>query len=142
LKTEIIGVAAAAWLCAGAAFAQATPDANAIQNDIYQQMSSGSHGITVSIRHLHLDGADVVGDVKVHWEESIFGNRIVLIHGDYPFHTPATELLYAKRVNLGFGTSIKVHLDASYQPVRQACIDLHAEFLGGHILEQRCTAVP
>lgn len=142
MNTKFIGVAVAALFCTGTALAEATPDANAIQSDIYQQMSSGSHGISISIRHLHLNGANVVGDVVVHWEENILGNRIVLIDGDYPFHTPATELLYAQRIKLGFGASVKVHLDASYQPVRQACIDLHAEFLGGHVLEQRCTAVP
>jgi hypothetical protein len=144
MNIKIVGLAVAALLCAAAtaASAEVTPSMDAIQNGIYRQMSSGSHGITVTIRHLHLNGANVVGDAVVHWEENILGNRVVLIDGDFPFHTPSTELLYATRVNLGFGTSIKVRLDASYQPVREACIDLHAEFLGGHVLEQRCTAVP
>lgn len=144
MNIKIIALAASALLCGTiiAAADEVATNTSAIQNDIYRQMAAGSHGISVTIRHLHLSGADVVGDAEVHWEENIFGTRVVLIDGDFPFRTPSTEVLYATRVNLGFGTSIKVHLDASYQPVREACIDLRAEFLGGHILEQRCSAVP
>jgi hypothetical protein len=144
MNSKTFGLAAGALLCGTivAASAEVETGTTAIQNGIYQQMAGGSHGISVTIRNLHLNGADVVGDAVVHWEENIFGTRVVLIDGDYPFRTPSTESLYAARVNLGFGASIKVRLDASYQPVRQACIDLHAEFLGGHILEQRCSTVP
>jgi hypothetical protein len=142
MNIKIAGGFIAALLCATTAVAQQDSSVSAIQNGIYQQMSSGSHGITVAIRNLHLVGNDVAGDAVVHWEENILGTRVVLIDGDYHFKTPSSELLYATRVNLGFGTSVKIKLDASYQPVRQACIDLHAEFFGGHVLEQRCSVIP
>ncbi|MGA9795487.1 MAG: hypothetical protein WBQ17_08115 [Rhizomicrobium sp.] len=143
MNLKAVGIGAGVLLFSAAmAAADVAPDTSAIQNGIYQQMSAGAHGISITVRHLHLKGPNVVGDAVVHWEENIFGNRVVLIDGDYPFHTASSEVLFAQRVKLGFGTSIKIHLDAAYQPVRNACIDLHAEFLGGHILEQRCLTVP
>jgi hypothetical protein len=142
MKWSSIALTLAASLFSVTAYADAAPAAAERQTAIYQQLVSGPDGLTIRFQHVHLRGSDVAGAVKVHWQETFFGDPITLVDGVYPFATAAVENILTTNVNLGWGAKARIHLVASYKPVRQACVELRAAFLGGTIKEQRCTAIP
>jgi hypothetical protein len=142
MKRISLVLATAALLFGVQAQADTAPTAAERQATIYQQLLSGSHGLTITFKNVHLKGSDVVGSVKVHWQETFFGMPVTIVDGTYPFATASVENILSTKIDLGWGAKVKIHLAASYQPVRQACLELRAVFLGGKTVEQRCTTIP
>jgi hypothetical protein len=90
-------------------------------------------GIVVSFKNVRKEGDKIIGEVNIHWEETVAGKRIVLIDQDIPFSIKDRQEIYSISIPLAFGVQIRVHVDAYYELPNKLCIEARAEWPGGSV---------
>jgi hypothetical protein len=99
-------------------------------------------GLTAYFSNLTNSGGTISGVLNVDWEESVAGNRIVIIRQAIPFQVNGRQRVFEKEISVIFGISIKVYVDlyVDVNPTR-ICYEARARWPGGNAGNSQCQVV-